>query len=78
MKHYKEWHEEEVYPVDRMYEVDTVKLIKYCRHFEKLNRSLSNDLSRDDCQREIDNARADSYAHIIFNIRNNLLVTKTA
>ena len=68
--------DEPIDPVDKMYEVDTIKLIKLCKHHRALNMSLSNNLSRPDDQRYIDDARADVYSYIIFLINRNILITK--
>jgi hypothetical protein len=66
----KNWQDQEVYPNDLRGSIDRVKLIKYLRHFELGNRSLSNDLTRDDEQRRIDSARSDSYSNILFALIN--------
>ena len=63
-------------PADIYYEVDQVKLVKWLKHMRKLNCSLMNDLTRDDTQRKVDEARHDVYDCLLGDIRRGTIITK--
>jgi len=71
-----DWTEEPIHPVDKMYEIDTTKLIQYCRYMAKKNMLRRMDLSRDENLRAMDEGHESVYEHIIFLINNNHLITK--
>lgn len=68
--------QEPIHPVDKMYEVDTIKLIQYCRHMAKQNMLRRMDLSRDENLRAKDEGHESVYEHIVWLINNNHLITK--
>ena len=41
------WEDQKVDPVDTMYKIDQVKLVKWLKHMRSLNMLLMNDLMRD-------------------------------
>jgi hypothetical protein len=59
-----DWTEEPIHPVDKMYEVDTTKLIQYCRYMANRNMLLRMDLSRDENFRAMDEGRESVYKSI--------------
>ena len=71
-----DWTEEPIHPADTMYEVDTTKLIQYCRYMANQNMLRRMDLSRDENLRAKDEGHESVYKNIIFLINNNHLITK--
>lgn len=63
-------------PVDTLYEVDQIKLIKWLKHMSKLNMFLMNDLSRDSVQRGVDKGRHETYSGLLQFIQHGQIITK--
>ncbi len=70
------WQDQILDPYEKGKEVDCDKLVQILKHHSALNSLLKNDLSRDDCQRRVDEARYESYEYILFLIRKDLIITK--
>ena len=71
-----DWTKEPIHPVDKMYEVDTTKLIQYCRYMANRNMLRRMDLSRDENLRAMDKGHESVYENIVWLINNNHLITK--
>jgi hypothetical protein len=70
------WEDQKIDPVDTMYEIDQVKLVKWLKHLRDLNMVLMNDLSRDDVQRGTDKGRFDSYDCLLGDIQRGTIFMK--
>jgi len=71
-----DWTEEPVHPVDRMYEVDTVKLIQYCRYMANQNMLRRMDLERDPVLAAEARGLESAYNNVVFLITSGYLITK--
>ena len=76
IKYTNKWEGQAVDPVDTMYEIDQVKLVKWLKHMRDLNMLLMNDLTRDDVQRGIDKGRFETYDSMLGDIRSGTIFTK--
>jgi len=76
MKYTKNWKDQEVNPVDTMYKIDQIKLVKWLKHMRNLNMLLMNDLSRDDVQRGIDKGRFETYDYLLGDIHRGTIFMK--
>jgi hypothetical protein len=72
----KKWEDQKIDPVDTMYKIDQVKLVKWLKHLRDLNMVLMNDLSRDDVQRGIDKGRFETYSCLLGDIQRGTIFMK--
>jgi hypothetical protein len=72
----KKWEDQKIDPVDLLYKIDQVKLVKWLKHLRDLNHLLMNDLLRDDVQRGIDKGRFETYDCLLGDIKRGTIFMK--
>lgn len=76
LKYTDKWEDQKIDPVDTMYKIDQVKLVKWLKHMRSLNMLLMNDLMRDDVQRGTDKGRFESYDCLLGDIQRGTIFMK--
>jgi len=72
----KKWEDQKIDPVDTLYKIDQVKLVKWLRHLRDLNHLLMNDLLRDDREREKARGAFNAYDCLLGNITSGTIFMK--
>jgi hypothetical protein len=72
----KKWEDQKIDPIDTMYKIDQVKLVKWLRHLRDLNHLLMNDLLRDDREREKARGAFNAYDCLLGNITSGTIFMK--
>jgi hypothetical protein len=72
----KKWEDQKIDPVDTLYKIDQVKLVKWLKHMRDLNMLLMNDLLRDDCEREKARGAFDAYDCLLGDIQRGTIFMK--
>lgn len=72
----QKWEDQKIDPVDILYEIDQVKMVKWLKHLRDLNYQLMNDLTRDDVQRGIDKGRFETYDCLLGDIKRGTIFMK--
>ena len=72
----KKWEDQKIDPVDTLYKIDQVKLVKWLKHLRDLNHLLMNDLLRDDREREKARGAFNAYDCLLGNIASGTIFMK--
>jgi len=70
------WEDQKVDPVDSLYEIDQVKLVKWLKHLRDLNHLLMNDLMRHGREREKARGAFDAYSCLLGDIQRGTIFMK--
>jgi len=73
----KKWEDQKIDPVDTLYKIDQVKLVKWLKHLRDLNHLLMNDLLRDDREREKARGAFNAYDCLLGDITRGTIFRKT-